>query len=180
MQITIAAFATIDDIRDWITPFAEKTPLYFALVVYFPYRVIPLTHWDHFVKKTSALRANELWIDLVPIPASRRGKIDPKYKNRERFIVNLPEFRKIGLCEANFGTVATKEKHLKVWRAIIRAVRKRTIGGMWIWNNIHRTKGFSNRQRYSPNVAALHAKGLNLMPFAGGNDVFIDEPREGL
>jgi len=105
-----------------------------------------------------------------------RGKLDPNYKNRERFIINLPEMTKSGLREGSFGTVATKEKHLKVWRSIIRAIRKNSTGGMWIWNDVMKTKGFWDRSRYSPRVAELHGKGLRLRPFAGDNEVFIHEP----
>ena len=78
--------------------------------------------------------------------------------------------------EASFGTVATKDKHLKVWRAIVRAVRKNTTRGLWIWNDIHQTKAFSDRHGYSASVAAKHAQGLELLPFAGGNRLFIKEP----
>jgi hypothetical protein len=176
MQITINAFATLEEIAEWLTPFTKKTPLYFVLEVYFPKkRFIPISRWEQFVDKARTLKANELWIDLVPIPTSR-GKLDPKYKNRERFSINLPEMTKSGFREGWFGTVATKEKHLKVWRSIIRAIRKNTTGGMWIWNDVMKTKGFWDRSRYSPKIAELHAKGLRLRPFAGGNEVFISEP----
>jgi hypothetical protein len=176
MQITINAHAKLEDIYEWLTPFTEKMPLYFALEVYFPkFRLHPLARWSDFVQKTQKLKANELWIDLVPIPAMR-GTIDLKYNNRERFSINLPELRKTGLREANFGTVATKEKHLKVWRAIIRAIRKQTTRGMWIWNDIHHKKAFSKRHGFSARVAEQHAQGLELLPFAGGNRLFIAEP----
>jgi hypothetical protein len=176
MQITINAHATLEDIYEWLSPFAENMPLYFALEVYFPkFRLHPLGRWDQFIQKAEKLKANELWIDLVPIPAMR-GKVDLKYKNRECFSINLPEYRKTGLREAWFGTVATKEKQLKVWRAIIRAVRKHTTRGMWIWNDIHSTKAFSDRSGFSARVAAQHAQGLELLPFAGGNRMFIEEP----
>jgi len=176
MQITINAHVTLEDIYEWLAPFADKMSLYFALEVYFPkFRLHPLAHWNQFVQRAQKLKANELWIDLVPIPAMR-GQIDLKYKNRERFSIDLPEYRKSGLREVNFGTVATKEKQLKVWRAIIRAVCKNTSRGMWIWNDIHNTKAFSNRHGYSPRVAAQHAQGLELLPFAGGNRLFIAEP----
>lgn len=176
MQITIDAFATLEDIGEWLTPFTKKLPLYFALEIYFPkFRLAPLARWEHFVQTSEQLKANELWIDLVKIP-SMRGKIDPKYENRERFFINLPERTRSGLREGSFGTVATKEKHLKVWRSIIRAVRRNTTGGMWIWNDMMKTKYFSDRHRYSAKIAELHANGLRLRPFAGGNEVFINEP----
>ncbi len=193
MQITINAFATLDDIAEWLTPFAEKSPLHFVLVVHFPKRFVPLARWhfvlvvhfpkrfvplarwEQFVAKARATKATELWLDLVPIPTAR-GKLDPKYNNRERFIVHLPEITESGLREGNFGTVATKEKHLITWRSIVRAVRKNTTGGMWIWNGLHKTKGFSDRSRYSPRIAELHAQGLRLRPFVGDNDVFVREP----
>jgi hypothetical protein len=176
MQITINAHATLEDIYEWLTPFTEKMSLYFALEVYFPkFRLHPVVRWSEFVQKAQKLKANALWIDLVPIPAMR-GKIDLKYKNRERFSINLPEYRKTGLREAWFGTVATKSQQLKVWRAIIRAIRKHTTRGMWIWNDIHETKAFSNRHGFSARVAAQHAQGLELLPFAGGNRLFIEEP----
>ncbi len=151
-------------------------PLYFALEVYFPkFRLQPFARWSQFVETAEKLKANELWIDLVPIPAMR-GEEDTRYKNRERFSIHLPEYRKTGLREAWFGTVATKPKQLKVWRAIIRAVRQHTVRGMWIWNDIHKTKAFSNRHGYSPRVAVRHAHGLELLPFAGGHRLFIAEP----
>jgi hypothetical protein len=179
MQITINAFATLEEIADWFAPFAEKQALHFALEVYFAKRqMVPLARWDQFVDKARAVNANELWIDLVPISVLR-GKIDPKYKNRERFSISLPELTKSGLREGWFGTVATKEKHLKVWRSLIRVIRKNTTGGMWIWNDMMKTKGFWNRSRYSPKIAELHAQGLRLRPFAGGNEVFIQEPDVG-
>ena len=176
MQITINALATLDDIYEWIVPFEEKMPLFFALEVYSPkFRLVALKRWRQFVQNAKALKANELWIDIVPIPGMR-GKVDLKYKNRERFSINLPNLTKGGLREASFGTVATKQKQLKVWRAIIRAIRKHTTGGMWTWNDMHNTKAFSKHHRYSARVAAQHAQGLNLLPFAGGVELFIAEP----
>src|SRR6187549_1165120 len=110
MQITINALATLDDIYEWIVPFEEKMPLFFALEVYFPkFRLVALKRWRQFVQNAEALKANELWIDIVPIPAMR-GKVDLKYKNRERFSINLPNLIKSGLREASFGTLATKQK----------------------------------------------------------------------
>jgi hypothetical protein len=47
---------------------------------------------------------------------------------------------------------------------------------MWIWNDIHSTKAFSDRSGFSARVAAQHAQGLELLPFAGGNRMFIEEP----
>lgn len=175
MQITINAFATLQEIEDWLTPFAAKIPLYLVLYTYFPKdRFVPIM-LEQFVEKTRTLRANELWIDLVPI-TTMRGKLDPKYKNQERFIIDLPAMTKSGLREGNFGTVATKEKQLKVWRSIIRAIRKHSTGGMWSWNDVIKTKYFCDRSRYSPKIAESHAQGLRLRPFAGDNEVFIQEP----
>lgn len=179
MQITIKAHATLEDIYEWLLPIVAKTQLHFALEVYFPkFQLHPFKRWSDFIQKAQKLKANELWIDLVPIPAMR-GKIDLKYKNRERFSINLPDYRKSGLREAWFGTVATKQKQLKVWRSIIRTVRKNTIRGMWIWNEIAETKTFSNGHGYSARVAAQHAQGLSLLPFAGGTWLFIEEPEFG-
>ncbi len=179
MQITIKAFATLEEIAEWLTPFAEKMPLYFVLEVYFPKeKFIPLLRWEQFVEKANETGANELWFDIVPIPTNR-GNLDPKYKNRERFFIQLPTLTKSGLREGCFGTVAVKERHLKVWRSIIRAIRKNTTGGMWIWNDLTKTKGRSDRSRFSPKIAKLHAKGLMLRPFAGDNDIFIHEPSMG-
>src|SRR5262249_37290507 len=149
---------------------------YFALEVYFPkFRLVPLKRWDQFVRKAQELGANELWIDLVPIPAMR-GKINLTYKNQQRFSIHLPKNTPHGLRESWFGTVATKEQQRRVWRAIIRAVRKYTTGGMWIWSAERQVKGFSNRHRYSPAIAEQHARGLILLPFAGGNQLLIREP----
>ena len=108
-----------------------------------------------------------------------RGKINLKYKNRERFSIDLPNYTKHGLREAWFNTVAMKPKQLKVWRAIIRAVRKHTTGGMWIWNDMMKRKAFSNRHRYSPGIAAQHAQGLVLLPYGGDNQLFVAEPNSG-
>jgi hypothetical protein len=175
MQITINAFATLEEIADWVTPFAAKMQLYLVLYIYFPKpRFIPVK-LDELVGKARMLKANEVWIDLVPI-TTLREKLDPGYKNRERFIIQLPAMTRSGLREGNFGTLATKEKHLKVWRSIIRVIRKNTTGGMWVWNDVMKTKGFWNRSQYSPKVAELHAKGLRLRPFAGDNELFIQEP----
>jgi hypothetical protein len=112
MQITINSFATLEEIADWLAPFAAKMSLYLVLYIYFPKpRFVPIK-FDQLVGKARSLRANELWIDLVAIP-TKRGKLDTKYKNRERFIINLPQITKSGLREGSLGTVATKEKHLK-------------------------------------------------------------------
>lgn len=177
MQITINAFASLEEIAAWIAPFAEKMPLHFVFVLYFPKRYVPLARWEQFVEQARATGAREVWFDLVPILTDGK-ELDPKYKNQERFFIHLPEMTKSGLREAWFGTLATREKHLKVWRSIIRAIRKNTTGGMWIWNDVMKTKGFWDRSRYSPEIAELHANGVRLCPFAGGNEVFIREPNE--
>jgi hypothetical protein len=175
MQITITAFATLEEIGAWLAPFAAKMPLYLVLEIYFPKaRFVPIK-FNQFVAKSRTLMANELWIDLVPI-LTKRGKLDPKYKNQQRFFIYLPQMTKSGLREGNFGTVATKEKHLKVWRSIIRAIRRSTTGGMWIWNDIMKTSWFSDRSRYSCKIAEMHAEGLRLRPFDGGNEIFIRQP----
>ena len=41
-----------------------------------------------------------------------------------------------------------------------------------------KARGFYKNIRYSPGVAELHRQGLQLLPFAGGNRLFIDEPAE--
>jgi hypothetical protein len=178
MQITINAFATLEEIGEWLTPYAEKMSLHFVLEVYFPKtRFVPLPRWDQFVEIARETKADELWFDLAPIPTTR-GKLDPKYKNRERFFIALPAMTRSGsgLCQGNFGTVATDEKHLKAWRSVIRAIRKKTSGGMWVWNDVVNAKHFSDRSRYSPGVAQLHAQGLRLFAFPGGNELFVWEP----
>lgn len=180
MQITINAFATLEEIGEWLTPYPEKLPLHFVFEIYFPKkRFVPLSRWEQFVEKARETKADELWFDLVPIP-TKRGKLDPKYKNRERFFIQLPQMTKsgtAGLCQGTFGTVGTKERHLKAWRSIIRAIRKHTFGGMWMWNDIVKERHFSDRSRCSPEVAKLHAKGLRLFVFQGGNELFVREPK---
>lgn len=176
MQITINAHATLEDIFEWLTPFAETMPLYFAMEVYFPkFRLHPLKRWSEFISKVEKLKARELWIDLVPIPAMR-DRVELKYNNKERFFIHLPEYKQNYLREAWFGTVATKAKQLTIWRAIIRAVRKHTTRGMWIRNDIIHTKAFSKRHGYSSRVGTLHDQGLELLPFAGDNRLCIAEP----
>lgn len=176
MQISISAFATLEDIAAWLAPFAEKIPLHFALEVYFPEnKVIPLAHWNQFVEISRRLSANELWIDLAPIP-SARGDIDSSRRRSHRFFVNLPEWTKKGLREGDFWTLATKESHLKIWRSLIRVVRKNTTGGVWVQNAVTKRSGCWNRSRYSADVAERHANGLRLFPFAGGNEMFINKP----
>jgi hypothetical protein len=176
MQITINAHATLEDIYEWLTPFVDKASLHVALEVYFPkFRLHPFTRWSQFLHKAQRLQANQLWLDLVPIPPMR-SKVDPQYQNRERFSIYLPVYRNNGLQEAWFTTVATKPQQLKVWRAIIRAVRKQTTRGLWIWNDLHQTKTFSKQHGYSPRVAVLHTQGLELLPLGGSNRLFMTEP----
>ena len=97
-------------------------------------------------------------------------------QNQDRLALQLPEMRQEGLREGKLGTLSEDETHLRVWRAVIRYFRKQTTAGVWVLNPSSRVRGFYKNIRYSAGVADLHRQGLQLLPFAGGNRVFVAEP----
>jgi hypothetical protein len=175
MQIKVSVFATRDEIHDWLAYQAGRFVLHFALVRYWPeFKVVPLADWQQFKEQNQAIW--EVWIDLQPVRHNCKGQLSCCSKNQDRLALHLPEMRPEGLRAGNLGTVSEDEGHLKVWRSIIRYFRKQTTAGMWVMNPSSGARGLSKNIRYSPGIAELHRQGLKLLPFAGDNRVFIEEP----
>jgi hypothetical protein len=70
LQLTVAVFATRDEIRDWLAYQAERFDLHFALVPYWPeFEVVPLTAWCEFDQHKDAEHWREVPSD-PPAPIS--------------------------------------------------------------------------------------------------------------
>jgi hypothetical protein len=170
-------FATRDEIRDWLAYQAGRFDLHFALVRYRPeFEVVPLAAWGEFDQHKDAEHWREVWIDLRAVRHRCKGQMNCCSQNKDRLALQLPEMRPEGLREGDLGTLSEDEAHLRVWRAVIRYFRKQTTAGMWVLNPATRARGFYKNIRYSSGIAELHRQGLQLLPFAGGNRVFIEEP----
>lgn len=177
MQITVSVLATRDEIRDWLAYQARRFDLHFALVQYWPeFAVVPLAGWEEFDQHKGAESWREVWIDMQPVRQHCKGQMDCCSQNQDRLALQLPEMRPEGLRQGNLGTLSEDETHLRVWRAVIRYFRKQTTAGVWVLNPSSRARGFYKNIRYSAGVAELHRQGLQLLPFAGGNRVYIAEP----
>ncbi len=179
MQITVSVLATRDEIRDWIAYQAGRFDLHFALVRYWPeFEVVPLAAWSEFDKQKDAEQWREVWIDLRLVRHKCKGQLDCCSQNRDRLALQLPDRRPEGLREGRLGTLSEDEAHLRVWRAVIRYFRKQTSAGVRVVNESSEARGLYKNIRYSPGIAELHRQGLQLLPFAGGNRLFIEEPAE--
>jgi hypothetical protein len=177
LQITVSVFATRDEIRDWLAYQAGRFELHFALVRYWPeFKVVPLAPWSEFDQHKDAEQWREVWIDLRPVRHLCKGQLDCCSRNRDRLALQLPETRPEGLRGGTLGTVSEDEAHLRAWRAVIRYFRKQTTAGMWVLDPSSRARGFYKHLRYSAGIAELHRRGLRLLPFAGDNRVFVEEP----
>lgn len=177
MQATVSVFATRDEIRDWLASQAGRFDLHFALVRYRPeFEVVPLAAWGEFDQFKAAEQWREVWIDLRAVRHRCKGQMDCCSQNKDRLALQWPEMRPEGLREGVLGTLSEDEVHLRVWRAVIRYFRKQTTAGMWVLNPSSRARGFYKNIRYSSGIAELHRQGLQLLPFAGSNRVFIEEP----
>jgi hypothetical protein len=181
LQITVSVFATRDEIRDWLAYQAGRFDLHFALVRYWPeFEVVPLAAWSEFDQHKDAEQWREVWIDVRPVRHRCKGQMDCCSQNQDRLALQLPDSRPEGLREGRLGTLSEDEAHLRVWRAVIRYFRKQTAAGMWVLNPSSRARGLYKNIRYSASIAELHRQGLQLLPFAGGNRVFIEEPNAEL
>jgi hypothetical protein len=181
VQITVSLFATRDEISDWLADQAGRFNLHFALVRYRPaFEVVPLPEWDEDAGRADAGPWREVWMDLRPVRHECRGQADFCDQNRDRLALMLPEVGPDGMREGDLGTLSEDPARLRVWRAVIRYFRQRTTAGMWVLNPDSGARGFYKHFRYSAGVAELHRQGLQLLPFAGGNRVFIAEPPPNL
>ncbi len=177
MQISVSLLATRDEIGAWLAYQAVRFDLYFALVHYQPeFELVPLTEWTEHDRHKDHEGWREIWVGLGSFNTRYRSHLDCVDKHPNRLVVQLPEQRPLGLREGSLATLSQDEEHLRVWRSIIRYFRKQTTAGAWVVNPAFGTKGYYKNIRYSPGIAALHRAGLHLLPFAGGNQVFIDEP----
>lgn len=177
MQITVSVLAVRDEIRGWLAYQAGRFDLHFALVRYWPtFEVMPLAEWGEYDQYKDAEQWREVWLDLRPIRHNCKGQMECCSQNQDRLALQLPEVRPEGLREGNLGTVSQDEAHLRVWRAVIRYFRKQTTAGVWVLNPSSGARGFYKNIRYSAGVAEQHRQGLHLLPFAGGNRVYIAEP----
>lgn len=167
----------MDEIYDWIAYQTKRFELHFALIKYFPeFEVKPMTHWQQFKDQAQVVQVNEVWFDLQPICCQCKGQLDCCSQNQDRLELHLPYMKPEGLRTGSLGTLSEDETHLKVWRSIFRYFRKQTTAGMWVMNPSSKERGFYKPLRYSQGIADLHRKGLSLLPFAGGNQIFIEEP----
>jgi len=179
LQITVSVLATRDEIRDWLAYQAGRFDLHFALVQYWPeFKVVPLAAWSEFDQHKDAEQWREVWIDLRPVRHRCKGQLDCCSQNPDRLALQLPDRRPEGLREGRLGTLSEDEAHLRVWRAVIRYFRKQTTAGVWVVNESSGARGLYKNIRYSPGIAELHREGLSLLPFAGGNRLFIEEQAE--
>lgn len=177
MQITVTLFITKNEIFDWMSIQAKKHDLYFAIVKYWPnFEVIPLQNWEQFKEQDQIHNPREIWIDIKPVKYDCHDQKDCCEKNPNRLSFQLPEMKENGLCEGILGTVTEDQIRLKKWKSVLRFFRNKTKPGMWVFNPHNKAKGFYKQLRYSAEIEELHQKGLQLLPIAGWNIVYINEP----
>ncbi|WP_027360580.1 hypothetical protein [Desulforegula conservatrix] len=177
MQITVTLFITKNEIFNLLKKQTDKHDLYFAIVKYWPnFEVIHLHSWEQFLEQDQIHNPRELWIDIKPIEVNCNGQRDCCDKNTNRLSFQFPHMKENGLCEGMLGTMCEDEVILKKWKSVLRFFQSKTTAGMWMQNPHNNAKGFYKHLRYSPEIKKLHENGLNLLPIAGWNMVYINEP----
>ncbi len=175
MQISI--FITKNEIFNLIKREADKRKLYFAIVKYRPeFQVIPLENWEQFMEQDQIHKPRELWIDINPVKYDCHAQGDCCGKNPNRLSFQLPQMKENGLCEGVLSTMTEDEIRLKIWKSVLRFFRSKTTAGMWVLNPHSKAKSFYKHLRYSKAIDELHQKGLQLLPVAGWNLIFINKP----
>src|SRR5262249_37107540 len=143
------------------------------------YTVIPLADGQEFQERVTSARTSEVCIDLRPLRHRCKDQFDCCEKNPDRLVLELPILWRNTLREGSIYTLSDKTRYLNVWRPIIHSSRGRLTGGMRVLTRDCPAKEFYRDLRYSAGVAELHRRGLQLRPFAGGTEVFIEEPAIG-
>jgi hypothetical protein len=186
MQITMSFFATHGEVIDWMTHLTDRFNLHFALVKYWPkWQALAMKSWSDIA--TQDVKPNEVWIGLDALATEGSTQMESVRQKPNRLSIHLPEIRPEGLREGMMGTLSEQPTHQKIWKAIMRHFKKNMKSGMWVCNptNVNwtkspvaclRTKKFYKNHWYSPMIADLNRQGLSLLPFAGRNIMFVDEP----
>jgi hypothetical protein len=90
--------------------------------------------------------------------------------------VMFPRMTSEGLKSGSLDLIQKEPLNRDIWKALVADVKKHTTAGMWVYIKFNGRKVFDKDLRYTPGIVDLTRQGVQLLPFAGGNPVTIDDP----
>lgn len=97
-------------------------------------------------------------------------------KNQRALVIDVGTLQEGKLRESAIYAKTGEEGDIKMWRDLVADLRKRTHAGLWGLNSSTGAKHFYKQNRYTAAVAREAEHGLQLVPLAGSNRFFVEEP----
>ena len=96
-------------------------------------------------------------------------------KNPNYLSIHLGKLTNEGLIQSSVGGITDNLEYAKIWRKIIKNIRKNTSTGLWIVNPNINVKEFDKNARFSNGAYDLAKEGVKLLQIAGWNYYVVGE-----
>jgi hypothetical protein len=175
MKNTILFHSTPEELQGWLSRWTVQFPLHAVGCSFFPAQRV-LVARNTASSPDDYSKFNEI---ILGLDADTLAEfcVDPKSSIYPAgFRIMPPEMTSDGLRSGSLDLIQKEPMNLDIWRALVADVRKHTTAGMWLYIKFNGRKVFNKDLRYTPGIVELTGQGVQLLPFAGGNPVTIDEP----
>jgi hypothetical protein len=179
MKNTILFHSTPDELQEWVKRWVVRFGFLVVGKGFSPQRrVLVLCDSDESSCTSTDFRQfNELilGLDHEKLAAFATNLKSSDYPPGIR--VMFPEMTSEGLRSGSLDLIQKQPMNLDIWKALVADVKKHTTAGMWVYIKFNGRKVFDKDLRYTPGIVDLTRQGVQLLPFAGGNLVTVDEPQ---
>ena len=152
-------------------------PLHLTAMRYFPFEAIevPPERIDAIFSADSPREQLAFTVDEPVLPAT--GTMNFADKNPDKLRLDIQRPTAAGLRQTMLSAATDNPNALAIWKDAAKRLRAMTRAGVVAKNPDTGATGYERTFRYSEGAKALAARGVPMLPIAGGNLIeFPDDP----
>lgn len=115
-------------------------------------------------------------LGLLPPDLSIDSRLGFFEKNPDYLVLNIGRLTKEGLRESFLSGMTNDQNLIKIWRKLVRHLRKETFTGLWATTPDASAKGFYKNARFTKGARELANNGTKLLSSGLWVYYVIDEP----
>lgn len=180
VKVNIIFHALPTEIITFAGEWADRHNLYMTAIDFFPFRVHVLrTAIELQGHVESAGMPRRICLSTRQPDATASSPLDFMNRNSSSLVLDIGKYADRTLVESVLSAKTERKEELRIWRLLASDLKSRTTAGLWGLNPTTGAKHYYRDHRYTSTVARETGHGLQLVPVAGWNLLFIDEPSDG-
>lgn len=172
----IAFHATKDELINIIDKCIYKYNLYIVCIKIFPEFECEMVRKEEFKEKFNSTK-NIKFISLYNYEpnVSVKEYNDFLDTNKDGLLCYVGEQKIDSLKESYISTITDDVYTLKIWKSIIRSIKRSMIKGAWVANPYNSARKYHKDINYTVGAKKLFEEGVKILPVAGWNFYILEK-----